>query len=174
MPLVRKHNPATTMGKRLLEYCHKSGYSPAPAPAVAEETPETSPVRGLLGERGDRLQTTALLPTPAPPHHCNPGYTLWMGHGMGLLSLGNDTPTLSGKLVILGGKAAHVLLQPPTRTPRISSTLSRLLVFPVLVLKRTQESFLRTVQESSREERGDKLETSSQLLWVLLINNSHY
>lgn len=62
VPLVRKHNPATTMGKHLLEYCHKSGYSPAPAPAVAEETPETSPVRGLLGERGDRLQTTALLP----------------------------------------------------------------------------------------------------------------
>lgn len=145
----------TAMGKHSLEHRGESRDPPAPAPAVADETAETSTVRRLL--RGQRGHVTGHSPSSCQ-HHQPAASQL-----MGLMSLGTDTPAPRDQVSHLQRKSCS---QPPTAKPRINSSLECQLVFLILLLKDIWvdwEGSSRTVQEGNKGE-GEKLETTSLLL----------
>lgn len=102
----------TAMGKHSLEHRGESRDPPAPAPAVADETAETSTVRRLL--RGQRGHATGHSPSSCQPHQ--PAASQLMG----LMSLGTDTPAPRDQVSHLQRKSCS---QPPTAKPRINSSL---------------------------------------------------
>ncbi|KAI1242412.1 hypothetical protein IHE44_0005952 [Lamprotornis superbus] len=114
----------SSIRKYSLEYGGKSCNPPAPAPAVADETPETSTVCRLL--RGHRGHVTG-HGTDGPWHwHPNPD-----------------------QVSPLRRKSCS---QPPTGKLSINSSLECQLVFLILLLKDIWASSLRTVLESSKGE----------------------